>query len=100
MNRFTTNHYFLSDMARRKRTSQETEIQDYRHEAATRKNNPPVGIASHGVIRETPKQKYAYNPTCRQVYRPAADVESISTLWYNPKPCGMCNRPLPVIRCF
>ena len=50
-------------MARKKRPAkkQETEIQDYRHEAATRKNNPPVGIASHGVIRETPKQEYAYN---------------------------------------
>ena len=51
-------------MARTKRPAkkQKAEIQDYRHDAATRKNNPPVGIASHGKVREKPKQEYAYNP--------------------------------------
>ena len=49
-------------MARRKRTTQQKDIQDYRHDTATRKNNPPAGIAAQGKIRETPKQEYAYNP--------------------------------------
>ena len=51
-------------MARKKRSTkkQETEIQDYRHNAATRTNNPPAGIASHGRVHEQPKQEYAYNP--------------------------------------
>ena len=51
-------------MARKKRSAkkQETEVQDYRHDDATRKNNPPAGIASHGRVHETPKQEYAYNP--------------------------------------
>ena len=51
-------------MARNKRPAkkQETETQDYRHESATRKNNPPAGIASHGRVHEQPKQVYAYNP--------------------------------------
>ena len=51
-------------MARRKRPGNkpETEVKDYRHEDATRKNNPPAGIASHAKIREKAKQVYAYNP--------------------------------------
>ena len=51
-------------MARTKRSTkkQDTEIQDYRHDDATRKNNPPAGIASHGRVQEQPKQEYAYNP--------------------------------------
>ena len=51
-------------MARKKRSTkkQETEVQDYRHESATRTNNPPAGIASHGQVHEQPKQVYAYNP--------------------------------------
>ena len=49
-------------MARKKRTAQQKEVQDYRHDTATRKNNPPAGIAAHGKIKETPKQEYAYNP--------------------------------------
>ncbi len=51
-------------MARTKRPAkkQETETQDYRHDAATRKNNPPAGIASHAKVSEKRKQEYAYNP--------------------------------------
>ncbi len=49
-------------MARKKRTTQQKEVQDYRHDTATRKNNPPAGIAAHGKIKETPKQAYAYTP--------------------------------------
>ena len=54
-------------MARKKR--RETEVKDYRHEDATRKNNPPAGIASHAKIRETPKREYAYNPHLPPVLR-------------------------------
>ncbi len=51
-------------MARKKRTAkpQDTDIQDYRHDTATRKNNPPAGIAARGKLREPPKVAYAYNP--------------------------------------
>ena len=58
-------------MARKKRPSNkpEAEVKDYRHEEATRKNNPPAGIASHAKIRETPKQVYAYNPHLPPVLR-------------------------------
>ncbi len=49
-------------MARRRRTTQQKEVQDYRHDTATRKNNPPAGIAAQGRISETPNQEYVYNP--------------------------------------
>ena len=49
-------------MPRKKRTTQQKEVQDYRHDTSTRKNNPPAGIAAQGKIQETPKQEYAYNP--------------------------------------
>ena len=49
-------------MPRNRRTTQQKEVQDYRHDTATRKNNPPAGIAAQGKIQETPKQEYAYNP--------------------------------------
>ena len=49
-------------MPRKKRTTQQKDVQDYRHDTATRKNNPPAGIAAQGKIQETPKQEYAYNP--------------------------------------
>ena len=49
-------------MATKKRTTQEKEIQDYRHDTAKRKNNPSAGIAAQGKIHEKPKQEYAYNP--------------------------------------
>ena len=38
-------------MARKKRTTQQKEVQDYRHDTATRKNNPPAGIAAQGKIQ-------------------------------------------------
>ena len=47
----------------------DAEVKDYRHDDATRKNNPPAGIASHAKIRETPKREYAYNPHLPPVLR-------------------------------
>ena len=49
-------------MATKKRTTQKKEVQDYRHDNAKRKNNPPAGIAAQGKIHDPPKQEYAYNP--------------------------------------
>ena len=49
-------------MPRRTKKSTEKGVKDYRHAAATRRNNPPAGIASHGRVSEQPKQEYAYNP--------------------------------------
>ena len=48
-------------MATKKRTTQEKEVQDYRHDAK-RKNNPSAGNASQGKIHDPPKQEYVYNP--------------------------------------
>ena len=49
-------------MPKKNEKSKEKGVEDYRHEDATRKNNPPAGIASRGVISEKPQQEYAYNP--------------------------------------
>ena len=56
-------------MTQNNRTAQPPDIQDYRHDDATRRNNPPAGIASHGGLREKPKQEYAYNPHLPPVLR-------------------------------
>ena len=69
-------------MARNRRTTQEREIQDYRHDNATRRNNPPAGIAAQGRIEETPKQEYAYNPHLPPILRsdPGGDVDELHEL--------------------
>ena len=69
-------------MARNKRTAQQKEVQDYRHDNATRRNNPPAGIAAQGKIEETPKQKYAYNPHLPPILRsdPDGDVDELHEL--------------------
>ena len=56
-------------MARNNRTTQPPEVQDYRHDDATRRNNPPAAIASQGRLRETPRQEYAYNPHLPPILR-------------------------------
>ena len=56
-------------MAQNDHTAQSPEVQDYRHDSATRRNNPPAGIASHDGLREKPKQEYAYNPHLPPVLR-------------------------------
>ena len=69
-------------MTRRKRTTEEKEVQDYRHDAATRKNNPPAGIAAQGKIKETPKQEYVYNPHLPPTLRsdPSGDADKLPEL--------------------
>ena len=56
-------------MARRNRNKTETEVQDYRHDAASRRNNPPAGLASQGIVGDVPQQEYAYNPHLPPVLR-------------------------------
>ena len=69
-------------MATKKRTTQEKEVQDYRHDNAKRKNNPPAGIAAQGKIHEKPKQEYAYNPHLPPNLRfdPNGDADKIPEL--------------------
>ena len=69
-------------MARNRRTTQQREVQDYRHDNATRRNNPPAGIAAQGRIEETPKQEYAYNPHLPPILRsdPDGDVDKLHKL--------------------
>ena len=54
-------------MAPRKQT--EKEIQDYRHLAAKRKNNPPAKIAAEGVVPLLPRAKYVYSPRLSPILR-------------------------------
>ena len=56
-------------MARNKsETPTKTPVTDYRH-TAKRKNIPPAGLAAQGVVRETPKVQFAYNPHLPPVLR-------------------------------
>ena len=69
-------------MARNRRTTQQREIQDYRHDNATRRNNPPAGMAGQGRTPDTPKQEYAYNPHLPPILRsdPDDDVDELHEL--------------------
>ena len=69
-------------MARKKRTTQQKEVQDYRHDTATRKNNPPAGMAGQGRTPDTPKQEYAYNPHLPPILRsdPHGDADKLPEL--------------------
>lgn len=37
-------------------------VSDYRHDTATRKNNPPATLAAEGSVPELPRAEYAYSP--------------------------------------
>ena len=57
-------------MARRRRSeNQETQVEDYRHDQATRRNNPPAGLAAYSTVREQPRHEYVYNPHLPPVLR-------------------------------
>ena len=47
---------------------------------AKRKNIPPAGLEAHGVVRETPKVQYAYNPHLPPVLRSSPDPTTADTL--------------------
>jgi len=38
------------------------DVTDYRHDEATRKNNPPAKIAAEGFVPLLPKAEYQYSP--------------------------------------
>lgn len=46
-----------------------SQIDDYRHQQAKRKNNPPAKIAAEGTVPAIPKAVYAYNPHLPPVLR-------------------------------
>ncbi len=45
------------------------EITDYRHDEATRKNNPPAKIAAEGTVPVLPKIRYEYSPRLAPLLR-------------------------------
>ncbi len=49
-------------MARRRPPTVDSNIQDFRHGAARRRNNPPSGIAPTYEVRERRTTSYAYDP--------------------------------------
>ncbi len=69
-------------MARKKRTTSEKEVQDYRHDNARRKNNPSAGIAAQGKLHDSPRQEYAYNPHLPPSLRsdPSGDADKLPEL--------------------
>lgn len=48
-------------MAKEKKNSGKEDVEAYRHEAETRKNAVPVGLASYDTSKPKPK-KYEYDP--------------------------------------
>ena len=59
-------------MARKKksaRSKKPVQVQDYRHEQAKRKNNPPAKIAAEGTVPAVPKARYEYDPHLPPVLR-------------------------------
>lgn len=64
-------------MARKSGTTTTTKTQKdvtaYRHDSATRKNNPPAKIAAEGTVPALPKSQYRYSPRRPPVLR--FDVE-------------------------
>ena len=53
----------------RRSENQETQVEDYRHDQATRTNNPPAGLAAYGTVHEQPRHEYVYNPHLPPVLR-------------------------------
>ena len=56
-------------MAKRKSGGRKTQVTDYRHKQAKRKNNPPAKIAGEGTVPAVPKATYEYNPHLPPVLR-------------------------------
>ena len=51
------------------RTRRKTTVEDYRHDEAKRKNNPPAKIAAEGTVPAVPKAQYVYNPHLPPILR-------------------------------
>lgn len=63
-------------MAKKKRNSGGDDIESYRHEAETRKNAVPVGLASYDTSKPKPR-KYDYDPHLD----PQLNFSPAPTLW-------------------
>ncbi len=48
-------------MARKATPKKSKQVEDYRHEEATRPNNPPAGLAWQDT-EKPPKRKFEYDP--------------------------------------
>ena len=57
------------EMASANRGAGQAGVEDYRYDAARRKNNPPAGLAGQAQIREQPKQRYWYDAHLPPVLR-------------------------------
>jgi adenine-specific DNA-methyltransferase len=55
--------------------SSESPVQEYRHDA-TRKNNPPAGLAAQGRVAEAGRLSYRYDPHLPPVLRADPDAEA------------------------
>jgi adenine-specific DNA-methyltransferase len=51
------------------KTFKNTPVSDYRHDSATRKNNPPAGLAPQGRVKDAPRIAYSYDPHLPPVLR-------------------------------
>lgn len=49
-------------MERKRKSCNDNDVKDFRHDEAKRKNNPPVGLASTYECHETEKTQYSYDP--------------------------------------
>lgn len=56
-------------MAKKKPTTSLKNVEDYRHKASKRKNNPPAKIAAEGTVPVLPKIEYSYSPRRPPVLR-------------------------------
>ena len=70
-------------MARKKRTTEEKEVQDYRHDTATRKNNPPAGIAAQGKS----KKHQSRNTHTTRICPPTSALTQVEMLINSPNSC-------------
>ena len=51
------------------KSSNNSNVKDYRYKTSTRKNIPDEGLTAHGQIKEVPKIVYEYNPHLHPVLR-------------------------------
>lgn len=76
---------------RTRSASTDPNVADYRHTHASRKNNPPAGLAAQGKVKEAPKHRYEYNPHLPPVLRfdPTGKSDALPELLAEAR-----NRPL------
>jgi hypothetical protein len=69
-------------------------VTDYRHDEATRKNNPPAKIAAEGTIPIMPKIRYEYSPRLAPALRFDSTGQADSRFGFVHKQKGsvLCNR--------